>query len=329
MEEKSRILNKADSDKSRPVSFQDSFGGSESQLRLLLKYLPDESFKDINLILNNTNYDLLEKDKINVLWTHHFVNQKEAKNLGSKDFVNKLDWIVYNSKWNLEQHIKYFHIPQKKSVVIRNAIEKISFVEKPSDKINLIYHTTPWRGLKILLKVFKNLNLENVELDVCSSTLIYGKKFDSLLGKTYEELFNECKNTKNVNYFGFLKNEEIIEKLKKMHIFAHPSIWPETSCIAAIESMAAGCEVVTTNLGALNETCSPFGTIINFEKRPEDLEVKYSEALIKSIKSFWSEEKQKKLKLQRETINSTYSWDVRSNEWKNFFDKARKLKVRT
>ena len=329
MEEKSRILNKADSDKSRPVSFQDSFGGSESQLRLLLKYLPDESFKDINLILNNTNYDLLEKDKINVLWMHHFVNQKEAKNLGSKDFVNKLDWIVYNSKWNLEQHIKYFHIPQKKSVVIRNAIEKISFVEKPSDKINLIYHTTPWRGLKILLKVFKNLNLENVELDVCSSTLIYGKKFDSLLGKTYEELFNECKNTKNVNYFGFLKNEEIIEKLKKMHIFAHPSIWPETSCIAAIESMAAGCEVVTTNLGALNETCSPFGTIINFEKRPEDLEVKYSEALIKSIKSFWSEEKQKKLKLQRETINSTYSWDVRSDEWKKFFDKTRKLKVRT
>ena len=57
MEEKSRILKKADSDKSRPVSFRDSFGGSESQLRLLLKYLPDESFKDINLILNSTNYD--------------------------------------------------------------------------------------------------------------------------------------------------------------------------------------------------------------------------------------------------------------------------------
>ena len=327
MEEKSRILKKADSDKSRPVSFKDSFGGSESQLRLLLKYLPDESFKDINLILNSTNYDLLEKDKINVLWMHHFVNQKEAKNLGSKDFINKLDWIVYNSNWNLEQHIKYFHVPQNKSVVIRNAIEKINFVEKPSDKISLIYHTTPWRGLKILLKVFKNLNLENVGLNVCSSTIIYGKKFDSLLGKTYEGLFNECKNTKNVNYFGFLKNEKIIEQLKKVHIFAHPSIWPETSCIAAIESMAAGCEVVTTSLGALNETCSPFGKIINFEKRPEDLEIKYSEALLDSIKNFWSDKTQKKLKLQRETINATYSWDVRSAEWKKFFDEAKKLKT--
>jgi len=327
VEEKSRILKKADSDRSRPVSFKDSFGGSENQFRLLLKHLPDESFKDINLILNSTNYDLLEKDKINVLWMHHFVNQKEAKNLASKDFVNKLNWIVYNSNWNLDQHTKYFQVPKNKSVVIRNAIEKISFVEKPSDKINLIYHTTPWRGLKILLKVFKNLNLENVELNVFSSTIIYGKKFDEVLGKNYEELFNECKNTKNVNYFGFLKNEEIIQQLKKMHIFAHPSIWPETSCIAAIEAMAAGCEVVTTDLGALSETCSPFGKIINFEKEPEDLEIKYNEVLLNSIKNFWSDKTQKKLKLQRETINATYSWDKRSVEWKNFFNKIRELKT--
>ena len=107
MKEKSRILEKASSDKSRPVSFKDSFGGSESQFRLLLKYLPDESFKDINLILNNTNYDLLEKDKINILWMHHFVNQREARNLKSKEFINKLDRIVYNSNWNLDQHIKF------------------------------------------------------------------------------------------------------------------------------------------------------------------------------------------------------------------------------
>ena len=159
MKEKSRILKKANDDQSRPVAFNDSFGGGDNQLRSLLKYLPDENFKDINLILNNANHDLIEKDKINVLWMHHFVNQKEAENLGSKDFVNKLDWIVYNSNWNLEKHVYQFKIPENKSIVIRNAIEKIDFVEKPKDKINLIYHTTPWRGLVHLLKVFKSLNL--------------------------------------------------------------------------------------------------------------------------------------------------------------------------
>ncbi len=326
MEEKSRILKKVNDDQSRPVSFNDSFGGSENQLRLLLKYLPDESFKNINLILNNANHDLIEKDKINILWMHHFVNQKEAQNLGSKDFVQKLDYIVFNSNWNSENHIYQFKIPKNKSVVIKNAIEKIDVEEKPKDKINLIYHTTPWRGLALLLKVFKNLNLKNVELNVCSSTIIYGKKFDSVLGKTYESIFNECKNTKNVNYSGFLDNKKIIQMLKKMHIFSYPSIWPETSCIAAIESMAAGCEVVTTNLGALSETCSSFGTFVNFDRNFDNLEKKYGKVLLNSIKNFWSDKNQDKLKLQSKSINATYSWNARSVEWKNFFDEARKLK---
>ena len=176
MEEKSRIIKKLNNEHTRPVLFSESFGGSENQLRLLLKYLPDKSFKDINLILNNSDYDLLEKNRINVLWVQHFVNQKEIKNLGLSDYVEKLDYIVFNSNWNFEKFYYQFKIPESKSLVIKNAIEKIEFTEKPRDKINLIYHTTPWRGLAHLLKVFKNLDFENVELNVCSSTKIYGKK---------------------------------------------------------------------------------------------------------------------------------------------------------
>ena len=326
MEEKSRILKKVKEDNTRPVAFDDSFGGSENQLRFLLKYLPEESFKDINLILNNAHYDLIEKDRINVLWMHHFVNQKEAKNLGSKEFVDKLDWIVFNSNWNFEKFVYQFNIPESKSVVIKNAIETIDLKEKPKDKINLVYHTTPWRGLAHLIKIFKKLNLKNVELYVCSSTIIYGKKFDSVIGKQYENLFDECKNTQNVNYLGYMPNDEIIKLLKKMHIFTHPSIWPETSCIAAIESMAAGCEVVTTNLGALYETCSPFGTFVNFDRDFSNLEKRFSKVLKSSIENFWSPSNQKKLSIQREAINMLYSWSVRANEWENFFENARNLK---
>ena len=317
MEEKSRILKKINSE---------CFGGSENQLKLLLKYLPDESFKDINLILNNTDHDLLEKNRKNVLWMQHLTNQKEAQNLGSKDYVDKLDYIVFNSNWNFEKFGYQFKIPESKSIVIRNAIEKIDFQEKPREKISLVYHTTPWRGLLHLLKVFKGLDIENIELNVCSSTIIYGKKFDDIYGKKYENIFNECKRTKNINYLGFIDNKKVIELLKKTHIFAFPSIWPETSCISAIESMAAGCEVVTTNLGALYETCSAFGTLVSFDRNFDNLEKKYSKALLNSIKNFWSEENQKKLKLQYETINTTYSWNVRSIEWKNFLDQARRLK---
>tara|TARA_B100001146_G_scaffold126350_1_gene110963 strand:- start:18 stop:974 length:957 start_codon:yes stop_codon:yes gene_type:complete len=318
VEEKSRILKKINNE---------SLGGSENQLRLLLKHLPDESFKDINLILNNTNHDLIEKNKINVLWMQHFVNQEEAKNLGSKDYVNKLDYIVFNSNWNFEKFQYQFKIPESKSLVIKNAIEKIDFHEKPKDKINLIYHTTPWRGLIHLLKVFKRLNLQNTELNICSSTIIYGKKFDSILGKKYENIFEECKNTKNVNYLGFVENNKIIELLKNMHIYSFPSIWPETSCISAIEAMAAGCEIVTSNLGALYETCTPFATFVGFDSNFDNFEKKYQKALENSIKNFWSKENQKRIQLQQEVINLTYSWTARSKEWISFFEEARKLKA--
>ena len=318
MEEKSRIIKKLNDDKSRAVLFNESLGGSENQLRLLL---------NINLILNSTNPDLLEKNRINVLWMQHFVNQKEAKNLGSKDYVNKLDYIVFNSNWNFEKFYYQFKIPESKTLVIKNAIEKIEFEKKTKDKINLIYHTTPWRGLAHLLKIFKNLDLKNVKLNVCSSTKIYGKKFDEIYGKKYENIFYECKTTKNVNYLGFVDNKKIIELLKRMHIYSFPSVWPETSCISAIESMAAGCEVVTTNLGALYETCAPFGTFVGFDRNFENLERRFSKILTNSIKNYWSDENQLKLRLQRETINTTYSWDVRSAEWKNFFDEARKSKT--
>ena len=140
-------------------------------------------------------------------------------------------------------------------------------------------------------------------------------------------IYEDCKKTKNINYLGFLENKKIIELLKKTHIYSYPSIWPETSCISAIESMAAGCEIVSTNLGAIYETCSPFGVFVGFDRDFNNLEKKYSKALLHCIKTYWSEEKQKKLSLQRETINFTYSWKERSVEWKNFFDSARKLKI--
>ena len=64
MKEKNRILNKFDQDKTRPVLFSESFGGSESQVRLLFKYVPDKNFENINLILNNTEPSLVEKIKL-------------------------------------------------------------------------------------------------------------------------------------------------------------------------------------------------------------------------------------------------------------------------
>ena len=275
MKEKSRILKKVDEDQSRPVSFNDSFGGGDNQLRFLLKYLPDENFKDINLILNSTNHDLIEKDKINVLWVHHFVNQQEIKNLSSKDYVDKLDWIVFNSHWNLEQFRKVFKMPLHKCTVIKNGIDEIP-MRKPYQKgepIKLIHHCTPWRGLSVLLGAMQ-LVKSDVTLDVYSSCEVYGKDFAEKNDPQYQALYDQAKQLKNVNYIGYKPNSYIKEHLKDYHMFVYPSIWEETSCISAIESMAAGLYCMLTDLGALYETCAEYALYIPFDNNYKALSQK-------------------------------------------------------
>ena len=92
MSEKKRLLGRIKND---------SFGGSENQFRLLLKYVPEDLFKGVNLILNNTDPKLIDPERKNILWLHHFVNMSEVQNIKSKDYFNKIDYFVFNS------HIKF------------------------------------------------------------------------------------------------------------------------------------------------------------------------------------------------------------------------------
>ena len=67
-------------------------------------------------------------------------------------------------------------VPYSESIILRNAIDPIEVGEKPKDTIRLIYHSTPHRGLELLVPVFEKLceTHDDIELDVYSSFKIYG-----------------------------------------------------------------------------------------------------------------------------------------------------------
>jgi len=67
-------------------------------------------------------------------------------------------------------------------------------------------------------------------------------------------LFDVMDQTDGITRHESVSNDEIREALKKAHIFAYPSIWPETSCLCLIEAMSAGCACVHSSLAALPET---------------------------------------------------------------------------
>ena len=102
-------------------------------------------------------------------------------------------------------------IPYFKSIVLNNAIDPIEPLEKPDDKIRLIYHPTPHRGLELLVPVFEALCNEHndIELDVYSSFKIYGweQRDDQ-----YKQLFDRCKELQRL----IITAQCLMNKLKKL-----------------------------------------------------------------------------------------------------------------
>ena len=214
-------------------------GGTELLYKTLIEKLGKDELQGINLFTFALAEELLKSGQINIFWNHLSYDQPNIQEYLNKELVNKVQYFVYVSNWQYEKYRYHFQIPENRSLVIKNAIKPIELKQKPN-KIRLIYTSTPWRGLEILLDAFSLLGRDDVELDIYSSTIIYGTIFYDQNEKNYNSLFQRAKSMKNVNYHGYASNEDIREALLRAHVFAYPCTFEETSCLSAIEAGMAG-----------------------------------------------------------------------------------------
>lgn len=240
---------------------KNSKGGTELMREGLEQRLDPSLTEDFQIIPSRVRE--LEDDKIRVLWLHDLPGDPECDHL-KNDGHEKFHQLVCVSNWQMQQFAAFYRIPYSKFIVIENAIEPIpeSMIVKPKDKFKIIYHTTPHRGLEILVPVFKRLaeKYDFIELDVFSSFKIYGWEQRD---QPYQALFDECREHPQINYHGTVSNEEVRQALAKAHVFAYPSIWAETSCLSLMEAMSAKCLCVHPNYAALYETAG--GTTMMYQ----------------------------------------------------------------
>lgn len=293
-------------------------GGTELLYENLKKYTGTDWQEYVNLILSFCYEGIIDTNKINIVWQHLMTDQGAVSGMNRQGFVDSVDKFVYVSNWQLEQYKEKFNISNATNLVIRNAIEPIDYTEKPQDRLRLIYTSMPGRGLDVLLDAFQLID-RDVELIVYSSNIIYGKGYHDMIGNTHDQLFNRAKTMKNVNYKGFAMNKAVRQALTQAHILAYPSIFEETSCLAAIEAGSAGCKIVTTNYGALTETCGKYATYVPYTLNRRALVRSYAEALIETIDNYHPESYN--LKAQSEWFNTQYSWHNRKQEWINLLVK--------
>lgn len=288
-------------------------GGTELLYNNLLKYVGTDWSEQINLIVSVCYEGLIDSTRANVVWQHLSYDQQNIIGMLYRNFTDNIDKFVYVSEWQKNQFQMRFPVDESKNIVIRNAINDIDFKQKPTDKIRLIYTSMPNRGLEILLDAFELLNRDDVELIVYSSNIIYGKGYGTNLDT--EKLFHRCRTMKNVIYKGFAMNQAVRQSVQHAHILAYPSIYEETSCLSVIEAGAAGCRIVTTNHGALSETCGEHATYVEYSDDRRELINNYSQSLNNAINNYSDEG----LLEQSNWFNSRYSWNIRKIEWIKFF----------
>lgn len=250
---------------------QNAKGGTELLAERLLKGTKKELLKNTNIIFNRPDlYENYMAGSKNIFYFHDLPSDRMYKNFFESKMVNRFSHFVFNSDYQKEEFCNKFDFKERSTSVIKNSIIPIEIKQKNyQGVVNLIYHTTPHRGLELLAHCFPKIAADNdkVHLKVFSSLKIYG--WDEK-DKVFEPLYKKLRDMKNVKYFSNLSNKEIRAELINSHIFAYPNIWPETSCLAAIEAMSAKNLVVLPNLAALKETAGKSKFLYKFSDNVSD-----------------------------------------------------------
>jgi len=228
-----------------------SKGGSEMMRQRLIDNMDAEVLEKVAIHLSRPRE--LYDDVPNIFWCHDLSEDPENQILKDEGW-QKFAHFVFVTAWQRDQYIMRFGIPYGKCSVIHNAVEvKYDPEEKDMETIRFVYHTTPHRGLELLVPIFASLakEFDNIHLDVYSGFEIYGWKNRD---EAYKPLYEQIEQHPNMTYHGVKSNDEVLAALKKSHIFLYPNIWKETSCIALLEAIKSQMICIHPNYGALPET---------------------------------------------------------------------------
>lgn len=256
-------------------------------------------------------------------WTGHAHNQPPIQAISNPDIAQSFDQIICVSDWQKQQFCQHFGLAPTHIQVIRNAIspffenlflDRQELEEAKACPPHLTYTSTPFRGLNLLLTQFPDLakQIPALGLSVYSSMKVYGLDSED---QKFKQLYEMAHQTPNVHYFGSIGQFELASKLRHHHILAYPNTFPETSCIAVMEAMAAGLKVITTNLGALPETTLGLGELVEFNQLSSEGTAGFSAHINQACQTYSTPQTIDMLYQQVKLMNQEHTWRNRARHW--------------
>ena len=275
-----------------------------------------------------------------ILWSQHGADPPAVASLKDAAVRACFDAFAMVSQWQLDQYVKQFRVLPGKCYLLRNAIApSFERLFLPSERILaaktqppvLAYTSTPFRGLELLLDIFPQIRaaIPNVRLKVFSGMQVYqvSPQTDE---RQFGSLYNACRRAEGIEYLGSISQPQLAAQLRDVTMLTYPNNFAETSCITVMEALAAGCLVVTSQLGALPETTAGFAKLVPMESDHESYQRKFSETCVAlltaqsaesegtgTVPNQGSQVSYSEDHLQRQVAfaNRSLNWDQRASEW--------------
>lgn len=259
------------------------------------------------------------------LWTGHADDQPAVQCLSDPAVRDGWDGIILVSEWQRACFTKRFGLSAGHTAVLRYGIAP-AFQDlfpdtetlaraKQAGPLLLAYTSTPFRGLELLASMFPLIS-RPAELRIFSDM---GTYLTGPADSQFQALYERCRNTPGIEHVGTLSQPALAKALRPVSILAYPCTFPETGCIAALEAMAAGCAIVSSDLGALAETTAGHALLVDPGEDWSSFSARYLMALDLVMASVLSPPGISRLWEQVRFVNETATWSKRAGEWIGFF----------
>jgi len=218
-------------------------------------------------------FDFPWASKINLWWIHDLALYRNTP------VVNQMMWnidgVLCVSEWHKKQVVEVYSLNPSIVYPITNGVDLSLFENDKKDCLKsgkslglnpettaLLYTSRPERGLEALVKpngIVEKLyeTDKNFHLYVCGYDNTVPQQRDY-----YNHLWSRCDALPNVTNLGSLTKQELADVMRQCDMHIYPSTFEETSCITAMECMAAGLPMVACKVGALPETVRNAGVIL-------------------------------------------------------------------
>ncbi|MCM2441747.1 glycosyltransferase family 4 protein [Agrobacterium vitis] len=269
-----------------------------------------------------------------VLYCHHAADQVSVSTLRNAEERAVWDAFVMVSDWQLNDYAKVFGVEPTRAAVIGNAVSP-AFLERPLQPAwfeigappVLTYTSTAFRGLEILLLAFPSIRarLSGAELKIFSGINI--NTADGL-NDPNAYLYEVARSLAGVTHHGSVSQKKLADVMGNAAALTYPSIFAETFCIAAVEALASGAEVLTTRLGALPDVLNGLGQFMNMAPSQRQLAQNYIEFASEALAAMKRDPAAAAARRQERTqyVRTHFTWARRAQQWLDLADQIKRRK---